>query len=226
MIDSCRVHALLVEDPQLRQSDVDSTAWVVTASPVRRAARAAARWTRSSTADSHGLSVPISPMIPGRIPVPPTPPSISRDELVREVVDGPPVDPRLGRVVRGPVPAAAHHDVHATGSGELCQPDRIAPDTRQRHVDEAAPAGLPEPRELGEDHRRVAGQLPVIPATLDVPECDLGVLVGQGEAERRRLDGAEDGLDIRHRGDATPAEGPAGAIPCIVPWSVHAPEYP
>ena len=43
------------------------TPWVVMASPVRRAARAAARWTRSSSAETHGLSVPISPMIPGRI---------------------------------------------------------------------------------------------------------------------------------------------------------------
>ena len=43
----------------------ESTAWVVIASPVRRAARATARWTRSSWAESHGLSVPISPMMPG-----------------------------------------------------------------------------------------------------------------------------------------------------------------
>ena len=37
------------------------------------AARAAARWTRSSAGDSHGLSVPISPMIPIRTPDSPTP---------------------------------------------------------------------------------------------------------------------------------------------------------
>ena len=51
----------------------DITAWVVIARPVRRDARAAARWTRSSAGDSHGLSVPISPMIPIRMPVSPTP---------------------------------------------------------------------------------------------------------------------------------------------------------
>ncbi len=45
--------------------------------PVRTAARAAARWTRSSLALTHGLSVPISPMIPGRIPLLPTPASNS-----------------------------------------------------------------------------------------------------------------------------------------------------
>ena len=46
----------------------DWTQWVVIASPVRRAALAAARWTRSSCAEIHGLSVPISPMMPGRTP--------------------------------------------------------------------------------------------------------------------------------------------------------------
>ena len=55
----------------------DMTAWVVTARPVRRAARPAARWTRSS-AVIHGLSVPISPTIPGLIPVSPTPSVASR----------------------------------------------------------------------------------------------------------------------------------------------------
>ena len=51
----------------------DATPWVVTAMPVAIAARAAARWTRSSAGLSQGLSVPISPMIPGRTPVPSTP---------------------------------------------------------------------------------------------------------------------------------------------------------
>ena len=77
----------------------DITAWVVIARPVRRAARAAARWTRSSAGETHGLSVPISPMIPGRTPLSPTPLSISRDQLVGEVVDRAPVDEGLGRVV-------------------------------------------------------------------------------------------------------------------------------
>ena len=77
----------------------DRTAWVVMARPVRRAARAAARWTRSSRAETHGLSVPISPMIPGRTPVVPDPVGRLADELVGQVVDGAPIDQRLRRVV-------------------------------------------------------------------------------------------------------------------------------
>ena len=72
------------------------------------------------------------------------------------------------------------------------------PTPGRRQVDEPAPAGLPVPRELVEDDRLVAGQLPVIPATLDVPQRDLGVLVRQGEPERVGLDRAEDGLDVGH----------------------------
>ena len=45
------------------------TEWVLIERPLRLAARAAARWTRSSAADTHGLSVPISPMIPGITPL-------------------------------------------------------------------------------------------------------------------------------------------------------------
>ena len=53
-------------------------------------------------------------------------------------------------------------------------------------------------RELLEDDRLVARQLPVVPAPIDVPERDLGVLVRQREAERGGLDRAEDGLDVGH----------------------------
>ena len=56
----------------------DMTPWVMTAIPVARDARATARKTRSSCAESQGLSVPISPMIPGRTPVPSAPSSNSR----------------------------------------------------------------------------------------------------------------------------------------------------
>ena len=71
--------ALLLEDAAAGPArPADRTAWVVIARPVRRAARAAARWTRSSAGETHGLSVPISPMIPGRTPLSPTPSVASR----------------------------------------------------------------------------------------------------------------------------------------------------
>ena len=177
----------------------DSTAWVVMARPVRRAARAAARWTRSSAGDTHGLSVPISPMMPGRTPVSPTPSVDLPDELVGEIVDRTPIDQRLGRVVGGPVPAAAHDDVEAAGARPASRSQsRITPDARQGQVHQPASAGVAEPGELVEDDRLVARQLPVIPARLDVPQRDLGVLVRQGEPERVGLDRAEDGLDVGH----------------------------
>ena len=115
---------------------VDWTAWVVIARPVRRAARAAARWTRSSRAESHGLSVPISPMIPGRTPVSPDPVGRLADELVGERVDGPAVDQGLGRVVGVAVPAGAHHDVEAGRLREPDEPRRVTPDAGQGQVDE------------------------------------------------------------------------------------------
>ena len=70
--------------------------WVVIARPVRFAARAAARWTRSSAADTHGLSVPISPMIPGDHAGLADPVGRLAHELVGQVVDRAPVDPGLG----------------------------------------------------------------------------------------------------------------------------------
>src|SRR3989337_2255912 len=57
---------------------VDWMPWVVIAMPVCFAARAAARCARSSCALTHGPSVPISPMIPGLMPLSPTPCSSSR----------------------------------------------------------------------------------------------------------------------------------------------------
>ena len=193
----------------------DRTAWVVIASPVARDARAAARWTRSSDGETHGLSVPISPMIPGRTPD--VPHSFGRlaDQLVGQVVGRAAVDAGLGRVVGRAIPAAAHDDVEVTGRRESGQPRRVPPDAGERQVDQPAPAGLPEARELGEDHRLVAGQLPVIPAALDVPQGDLGVLVRQRETERIRLDGTEDRLDVGHGGRCYAVATASGA-PAVI----------
>ena len=76
--DARRVDALLGEDPQLGKADarLDAVRRDRHAGPTD--ARAAARCTRSSSALTHGLSVPISPMIPGRTPVSPTPSANSR----------------------------------------------------------------------------------------------------------------------------------------------------
>jgi hypothetical protein len=78
------------------------------------------------------------------------------------------------------------------------QPERIASDAGQGQVDEAAPAGRPVAREFLDDHRLVAGQLPVVPARLDVPERDLRMLVRQREPERVGVDRTEDCLDVGH----------------------------
>ena len=194
-----RVGALLLEDAQLgRARPARARAWVVIASPVRRAARAAARWTRSSAADSHGLSVPISPMMPGRTRVRPDAVRRLADELVGEVVDRSPVDARLGRVVGPAVPAAAHDHVQAAGPGDRAEPSRVATDAGQRQVDERAAARRAEARELLEDDRLVARELPVVPAAGDLPQRDLRVLVGQRHPEVGGVDRAEDGLDVGH----------------------------
>ncbi len=117
------------------------------------------------------------------------------DDLVGERFDGAAVDQRLGRVVGVAIPARAHDDVQP---GRLRQPDepaRIPPDAGQREVEDRAAAGRPERRELLDDHGLVAPQLPVVPAVLDMPEGDRGVLVGQDPAEVGRVDGPADGLD-------------------------------
>ncbi len=85
-------------------------------------------------------------------------------------------------------------------AGEPDQPRGIAADTRGREVDQAPTAAAAIRLELAEDQRLVAGELPVIPAVRDVPQGDLGVLVRQREPEVRRVDRAEDGLDMGHRG--------------------------
>ena len=53
--------------------------------------------------ESHGLSVPISPMIPARMPVSPTPIGRVADDLVGERVDGAAID-------RAPRPGSGRRD--------------------------------------------------------------------------------------------------------------------
>ena len=143
---------------------VDWTAWVVIASPVRRAARAAARWTRSSWAESHGLSVPISPMIPARIPVSPTPSVASRTISSASGVDRAAIDQRLGRVVGAAVPAGAHDDVESGRPGEPGEPRRVAPDAVERQVDDASRRRPPGTRRAPRRSRARRGAAPSSPS--------------------------------------------------------------
>ena len=119
------------------------------------------------------------------------------DELVGQVVNGSLVDARLDRVVGVPIPPAAHHDVEAARPRKAREPARVATNARQRQVSQGAATGGPESFELGEDDRLIAGQLPVVPPVLDVPQRDLGVFVGQREAEIGRLYRPEHRLDMR-----------------------------
>ena len=177
----------------------ESTPCVVMANPVRRDARAAARCTRSSWAVSQGLSVPISPMMPGRTPLSPDPAGDLVDKLVGQRIDAASVDARLGRVVGLAIPATAHHHVQAAGGRDRSQPLRVAADAGRRQVHDRPAARRPEPGQLLEDDRLVAGELPVVPAVGDVPQRDLRVLVGQGDPEGRGVDRSKDRLDVRHR---------------------------
>src|SRR3954447_25905540 len=120
------------------------------------------------------------------------------DELVREVVDGATVDAGLRRVVGRPIPTAAHDDVQTRGARDVPEPQGITTDAGQRQIDESASTGSPIAFELLDDDGLVAGQLPVIPARLDMPQRDLGVLVRQREAEGVGVDRTEDGLDVGH----------------------------
>ena len=153
--------------------------------PVSRAARAAARCTRSSWALTHGLSVPISPMIPGRTPVPATPSRTPRPSR-RQLIDGAPVDQGLGRVVRARDTSRTHHDLHARAAGQAPQPLRVAADARRGEVHQRPAAAPPEFAQLVGDEVLVGGELPVVPSASDVPEIDAGVLVRKGEAELAR----------------------------------------
>ena len=169
--------------------------------PVSRAARAAARCTRSSRALTHGLSVPISPMIPGRTPGARDAVAQLADQLGGQVVDAAPIDPRLGRVVGLAVPAAAHHDLHAGPAGEAPQALRVAADARQGELHQRRAAASTVVAQLVGDEVLVGGELPVVPSVLDVPEVDAGVLVGKREADALGWDRPADGHDSgSHRG--------------------------
>ena len=122
------------------------------------------------------------------------------DQLLGELVRRAPVDPRLGRVVGVAIPAAAQDQVEPRCRGQSCQPARIPAHAVERQVAQGRTAGLAEEAELVEDHRLVAGELPVVVAPGDLPQGDLRVLVGKDEAQRRRVDGAEDGHHVRHDG--------------------------
>src|SRR5207245_1617762 len=127
----------------------------------------------------------------------PHPVSRFPDQLVGQVVDRAPVDKRLGRVMRPAIPAATHDDVQA---GPLRQADealRVAAHAGQRHIYQATAACLAETGELGLDDRLVPGQLPVVPAALDMPQRDRCVLVRQGEADLLGSDTAPNRLDER-----------------------------
>ena len=195
-------------------------AWVVIASPVRRAARATARWTRSSCGRQPRLVR--ADLADDARPDAGLPHPVGRlsDQLVGEVVDRPPIDARLGRVVGAAVPATAHDDVQAARRRD--RPRATAgsrPDAGRRQVDDRAAARGPEARELLEDQRLVAGQLPVVPAVGDVPQRDLRVLVRQRHPEVGGVDRAEDGLDVGHGQRCyalTPAPGASSRVTGIV----------
>ena len=122
------------------------------------------------------------------------------NDLVGEVVDGAPVDEQLGRVVRLPVPAAAHDDVQARRTGEATKPLRIAADAVERELHEGRPSSPAEVTQLLGEEVLVGGELPVVPPILDVPQVDARVLVRERESELLRRDRAGDGHDARrHR---------------------------
>ena len=82
--------------------------------------------------------------------------------------------------------------------GDARQPGRVASDARQGQVHEPAAAGGPVGRQLLEDQRLVARELPVVPAIGDLPQRDLGVLVREREPELGGIDRTEDRLDVGH----------------------------
>ena len=94
--DPPRIEALLLEDRSCASPTSDMTAWVVTARPVRRAARAAARMDALLLAGQPRLVGPDLADDPGRTPVPRTPAVALADELVGQVVDRALLDARLG----------------------------------------------------------------------------------------------------------------------------------
>ena len=121
-------------------------------------------------------------------------------ELVGQVVDGAPVDQRLGRVVRrrdtsrSPSRCAARlaRASPASQPGSRPTPGSVR-STRLR------PAGVAERGELVEDHRLVAGQLPVVPADRGRATARSAVCsCGSVNPSIGRVDRAEDRLDVGH----------------------------
>ena len=72
----------------------------------------------------------------------------------------------------------------------------IPADSIQGQVDECPPPCGGIGAELLNDPGLFADQLPVVPATLDMPEGHLGVLMREGEAEVAWGDRPEDALDL------------------------------
>ena len=66
---------------------------------------------------------------------------------------------------------------------ETRESGEVATDAVQGEVNEGTTARGSVDAELFVDPWLLADQLPVVPATLDLPEGHLGVLVGEGEAE-------------------------------------------
>src|SRR3954452_13539461 len=196
--DASGIDSLLLEDGELREPDIREHAVCGDREPGPNGGaggctvdalfgRAHPRFVRADLADDPGANARL-----------PHPGLDLGDQLMREIVYGPAVDPSLRRVVGRPVPAAAHHYVETSGRRDITKPQRVTPDARKCEVDEATSAGRAIASELLDDDGLVAGQLPVVPARLDMPQRDLGVLVRQREPKRVGVDRTEDGLDVRH----------------------------
>ena len=82
---------------------------------------------------------------------------------------------------------------------ETSESGEVAADSVERQVDESPPPCGGIGTELLKDPGLFADQLPVVPATLDMPEADLGVLMREGEAEVSGGDGPTDRLDLPWR---------------------------
>src|SRR5215218_925668 len=196
--DPAGVHTLLLEDRQLRRANVGHHGM--------RRDRESGPTARPCDGAVHTLLGGRDPRLVGADlpedpgPDPGVPDAVRRlcDELLGKRLDRPPVDEQLGRVVRGPIPAGPHDEVQAAPRREAGQPPRVAPDARRSEVDERAPSGIAKRRQLLEDERLVAGQLPVVPAALDLPQVDLRVLVREGEPELSGVDRTADRHDVCH----------------------------
>ena len=121
-------------------------------------------------------------------------------DLVGQIVDGAAIDACFGGVVGLAVPAGSGNDVEPGCLREAGQSCKVSADADGGHVHQGAAAKGLIGGQLLVYAWLVADQLPVVPAVLDPPEAALGVLVGEGESEVARRDGAEDGLDLARGG--------------------------